>query len=158
MSKRLYDLQLTLIFTAVWLILFEKISLLLMLSGIIVSFLAIRLSERFFLGCTYYNRYYFNLFRIIAYFIFLIKEIYLAGFSTLIKIITGDVHTDVVTITTEIDSDFKKSILANSITLTPGTVTLDLKGQQLKVLWLDVKSKNPTRAGHIIKGRLERKL
>jgi len=158
MSKRLYDLQLTLIFTAVWLILFEKISLLLMLSGIIVSFLAIRLSERFFLGFTYYSRYYFNLFKIIAYFIFLIKEIYLAGFSTLIKIITGDVHTDVVTITTEIDSDFKKSILANSITLTPGTVTLDLKGQQLKVLWLDVKSKNPTRAGHIIKGRLERKL
>ena len=158
MSKRLYDLQLTLIFTAVWLVLFEKVSLLLLLSGFFVSFLAIRLSEHFFLGKSYYDCYYFNLFKVITYFIFLIKEIYISGFSTLLKIITGDVHTDVVTIHTELKDDFKKSILANSITLTPGTVTLDLKGQELKVLWLDVKTKHPSRAGHIIKGKLERKL
>ena len=158
MSKRLYDLQLTLIFTTVWLVLFEKISPILCLSGLFVSFSAIRLSERFFLGQSYYRRYYFNLFKIIAYFIFLIKEIYISGFSTILKIITGDVHTDIVTINTELKDDFKKSILANSITLTPGTVTLDLKGQELKVLWLDVQTKHPSRAGHIIKGRLERKL
>lgn len=158
MSKKIYDCQLVLLFTGIWLILFEQLSILHVISGIIVSYIAIRISERFFLGCTFYSRYYFNIFGIIPFFIILIFEIYKAGFNTLLKVISGNVHTDVVTITTELDDDFKKSILANAITLTPGTVTLDITGQQLKVLWLDVKTKHPTMAGQIIKGSLERKL
>ncbi|MBS7526103.1 Na+/H+ antiporter subunit E [Fusibacter paucivorans] len=158
MKKNLYTLQLTCILTAIWLILFEHFTWPLLLLGMAISFLAIRISERYFLGFTFYERYYFNLFNMALYMLFLVKEIYVAGIATLGKIITGDVHTDIINITTELPTDFQRSILANSITLTPGTVTLDVNDRQITVLWLDVKTKNQTLAGEIIKGKLERKL
>ncbi|MDK2866649.1 MAG: multicomponent Na+:H+ antiporter subunit [Clostridiales bacterium] len=158
MKKHLYTLQLAFILTAIWLILFERISWPLLLSGFVISILAIRISERYFLGFTFYERYYFNLFSMAFYLLFLVKEIYVAGIATLGKIITGDVHTDIIKITTDLPTDFQRSILANSITLTPGTVTLDVNDKQMTVLWLDVKTKNQTLAGDIIKGKLERKL
>jgi multicomponent Na+:H+ antiporter subunit E len=94
----------------------------------------------------------------ILYMLFLVKEIYVAGIATLGKIFTGDVHTDIITIKTELPTEFQRSILANSITLTPGTVTLDVSDQAITVLWLDAKTKNQTLAGELIKGKLERKL
>ena len=158
MKKIFYDLQLVILLTAAWLILFERFSWFLLILGLITSFSALRISERYFLGFTYFDRYYFNIFKMVLYLFSLIWEIYAAGLSTLGKIIYGDVHTDVVKISTSLKSDFYKSILANSITLTPGTVTLDVEDQEITVLWLDVKTKNPTLAGEIIKGKLERRL
>lgn len=158
MKKLLYDIQLTLLLTVVWLILFERFSIFLLISGLIVSLIAIRVSERYFLGFNFYDRYPFNLFSMLFYIVMLIVEIYSTGLSTLAKIIYGDVHTDVVKINTKLTSDFKKSILANSITLTPGTVTLDVHDQEISVLWLDVKTKNPILAGELIKGKLEKRL
>jgi multicomponent Na+:H+ antiporter subunit E len=55
---------------------------------------------------------------------------------TVIRKILGPSHAidpDVVTVTTSAKSDLGKAIFANSITLTPGTVTLDVDGDKLKV-------------------------
>ncbi len=48
--------------------------------------------------------------------------------------------------------------LANSITLTPGTMTLDVKDDELFIHWIDVKTTDPDEAGEIIKGAFERHL
>ena len=48
-------------------------------------------------------------------------------------------NPEVVEIKTELQSDLGKLLLANSITLTPGTLTVDVKGERMLVHWVDVR-------------------
>jgi len=43
-----------------------------------------------------------------------------------------------VTITTGLEGDVAKLMLANSITLTPGTLSIDVEGQDLLIHWVDI--------------------
>lgn len=107
---------------------------------------------------TFYESYAFSLPKMILYFFVLIIEIYKSGFNIIGKIISGQINPQIVDIKTDLHEDYKRCILANSITLTPGTVTIDLYKDSLKVLWLDAKTKNPVVAGHMIKHTLEKYL
>ena len=50
-------------------------------------------------------------------------------------------------------------MLANSITLTPGTITMDIAEQDGQdyyyIHWIDVTETDREKAGNVIKGRLE---
>lgn len=158
MTKKVYYVQLVLIFTLLWFILFESFSIPLILLGLIVSFTSIRLTEMFFIHGTFYELYPFNLLKITRYAIFLIGEIYKSGITIIPTIISGNARPDVVEIQTELESNIGLVILANSITLTPGTITIDVQGHRIQVLWLNPKTKQPTMAGKYIKGSIERRL
>jgi len=47
------------------------------------------------------------------------------------------INPAMVEIQTTLQSDFGKLLLANSITLTPGTLTVDVIGDRLKIHWVD---------------------
>ncbi len=64
----------------------------------------------------------------------------------------------IVMVKTSLTEDMDKLWLANSITLTPGTLTLDIKDDKLFIHWIDVKETDPHAAGEIIKGAFERHL
>ncbi len=157
-QKWLFYLQLHFILLILWVILFENHNSSTLVSGILINFFVIAVSEKFFMKNSFYNDYNFNIFHLAKYFLVLLFEIYIAGFAILVKIITGQINPDIVDITTDLKEPYKKCILANSITLTPGTVTLDLYQNSLKVLWLDTQTKNPAIAGKMIKQNLERHL
>ena len=46
-------------------------------------------------------------------------------------------NPEVVEVKTELQSDLGKLLLANSITLTPGTLTVDVKGDRMLIHWVD---------------------
>ncbi len=52
------------------------------------------------------------------------------------------VNPGIVKVKTELKSDIGRLLLANSITLTPGTLTLDVIDDELYVHWIDVKDKS----------------
>ncbi|MBW1932034.1 MAG: Na+/H+ antiporter subunit E [Deltaproteobacteria bacterium] len=64
----------------------------------------------------------------------------------------------IVVIKTHLKSDFAKMILANSITLTPGTFTLDVIGDELLVHWINVKTEDTDEATSLIGHRFEKYL
>ena len=68
----------------------------------------------------------------------------------------------IVKIRTTLKSDIARTFLANSITLTPGTMTVDIKpGAEDAVLyihWIEVKTEDAEAAGRIIKGPFEKLL
>ena len=66
------------------------------------------------------------------------------------------INPGVVEVKTGLQSDIGKLILANSITLTPGTMTVDVKGDKLFIHWIDVKSANTIEATKIIASRFEK--
>jgi len=64
----------------------------------------------------------------------------------------------IVVIKTSLKSDIAKMILANSITLTPGTFTLDVIGDELLVHWINVKTEDIDEATNMIGQRFEKYL
>jgi energy-converting hydrogenase B subunit A len=79
----------------------------------------------------------------IAYFIVLIFEIIKATWDVAGRTLNGKVEPVVVEIETELKRPVSQTILANSITLTPGTLSIDLdsENQILKVAIIYPRSK-----------------
>lgn len=50
------------------------------------------------------------------------------------------IRPGIVKVTTSLKTDIAKTFLANSITLTPGTLTVDIVGQDLYIHWINVAS------------------
>lgn len=69
------------------------------------------------------------------YTIILIKEVIIANFLVAKIVLNYKEKTDscVISYKTKLKSDLYKTIFANSITLTPGTITVDLKDSTYKV-------------------------
>ena len=156
MNRIVYYAQLTLIMSLFWIILFEATSAVILISAPFIAVFSILLSEKYLLKESYYNLYPFNVLRLIRFTFFLFFEIFKSGLSIIPSIITGKSNPTFVEIGTELDRNMDLIILSNSITLTPGTITVDLEGQRLIVLWMNPLSDNSTKAGELIKGKLEK--
>lgn len=65
------------------------------------------------------------------------------------------VNPGIVKIQTTLTRPYQRLILANSITLTPGTVTLEMEEDHLYIHWIDA-SEESEKHGEIIKGEMER--
>ena len=89
------------------------------------------------------------------YLLVIIFKMYVASFKVLFNAIRGDINPRVVHFRTRLKSDLARVILANSITLTPGTMTLHLDDDHLIVHWLDATTMHSRYAGELIKGQLE---
>ena len=156
MKKLFFNILIVLISLITWLILKEELSVWQVILG-----LALGLSSLLFNNLVlHYDLSQKNqqLHPLIlpGYLFHLLIQIYIAGFITIKKIIKGDINPDIVDIETDLENDMYICFLANSITLTPGTVTIDKNGNKLKVLWLDCTTRDPQKAGEIIKGKFER--
>lgn len=95
-----------------------------------------------------------------VYLVVLFKEIIRANLDVAYRVIHPrlPIRPGIVAIKTELRQDIAKMILANSITLTPGTFTLDILDDTLLIHWIDVRSEDPERAARLISGRFEKHL
>lgn len=75
----------------------------------------------------------------IYYLFILIKEIIKANFATIKMITTSkyEIEPVLITVKTNLKTKLAKVILADSITLTPGTITVSMEGDELIVHCLD---------------------
>ena len=63
-----------------------------------------------------------------------------------------------VKISTDLKGDFAKLTLANSITLTPGTLSVDIDGSDIYIHTVDVKGKTPEENRELISSKFEKVL
>jgi len=96
----------------------------------------------------------------LAYIIVLFWEIIKANFDVAYRIIHPrmPIKPGIVVIETRLKSDIAKMILANSITLTPGTFTLDVIGDKLLIHWINVKAEDIDSTTKIIGEKFEKYL
>ncbi|MBU3189284.1 Na+/H+ antiporter subunit E [Clostridium bowmanii] len=117
-----------------WIVISDNAKVETICSGIIISLLVIRLNKDLMCSNTKINLRK-NIMPWIAYVIILIKEILVSNFNVA-KIVLSPklvISPQIVTINTKIKSDFHKTIFANSITLTPGTLTVSMDGDNITV-------------------------
>jgi len=62
----------------------------------------------------------------------------------------------IVKVRTTLKSEFAKMLLANSITMTPGTLTVDIIGDDFYVHWIYIRSDDPEKYSGMIFGSFEK--
>lgn len=139
-----------------WIILRQSVSVADIIFGIGISILCMWYSQKFI---PFSRIKGVNFFKLALYPLYLLGQIYIAGFYV-IKMIFEGANTYITTVKTEIQNEELRVILADSITLTPGSVLLDLTGENITVVWLNSKNEHgqDMDADRLIKGSLEEKL
>ncbi len=127
-----------------WLIMNGGITLFNLITGIIVVSISLLATNRL-LEYSYINAFSLPVLKFIKYILILLTKIYSSGIYASYIILTGKIKPGFVTcdINPKIRNDYLKNIMATSITLTPGTITVDNDGEKLTVLSLHTDSGNP---------------
>jgi len=98
----------------------------------------------------------------ITYVPLFIRELIKANFDVAWRVIHPDMPTNpgIIKIKTNLKSDVALTALANSITLTPGTLTLDIDKKQgeLMIHWMTMTTTDRDEAKDLIKREFEEKL
>ena len=61
----------------------------------------------------------------------------------------------IIKIKTTLKSEFARMLLANSITMTPGTITVDIIGDEMFIHWIYIRSEDPAVYTKMVTGRFE---
>lgn len=121
-----------------WLILAQRITLETVILGYIVSYCIFKFNEEIL--CI--NDKSISLKKgkyILTYCFYLVKEVFKSNFHVA-KIVLSpkmNISPSIVTFKTKLNSNFLRTILANSITLTPGTLTVELQDNTITVHCLE---------------------
>ena len=96
-----------------------------------------------------------RLYVLVAFVFVVVVKMYIASFRVLWTILRGGQDPRIVHFRTRLKSDTGRVMLANAITMTPGTVTVDLDQDHLVVHWLTARTHHTGYAGKLIKGVFE---
>jgi len=129
-------------------------------AGVVVSLLVCYLAGHLFVGRHHLvwqpHRYLVFLFIYLPLFLW---EVFKANIDVALRVASPRlrINPGIVAVKTRLVSDVGLTFLANSITLNPGTMTVDVDRDQglLYIHWIDVKSQDVEEASRIILGRFE---
>ncbi len=149
-----------LLIMSVWLLLNASLSQAVLFSGIIVALLT-----ALFFSVKYpvFRDIKLNPKAIIYMLIFtlvFIKELIKSNLDVARRVVSPSIpiNPGIVEIKTNLKSEIGRLILANSITLTPGTLTVEMKDESLFIHWIDVLSSDKETATREIAGKFEKYL
>lgn len=130
--------------------------------GLLVSFVVALLASRFFIhNDAFYMFSPVKLFWLILYIPLFLKELVKANIDVAKRSLNPKlpINPGIVKVPTKLKSEYGLAMLCGSITLTPGTISMDVleekKTNYIYIHWIDVQSKSPEEAGNMIKGSLE---
>jgi multicomponent Na+:H+ antiporter subunit E len=80
-----------------------------------------------------------------------------ANIDVMLRVIHPDlpIRPGIVKVRTSLKGEMAKTFLANSITLTPGTLTVDIDGQDLYIHWINISTGDAEQRSAEICGRFE---
>ena len=128
------------LFLLAWIIFNGNITLEILIFGVIIAAVMLAFMCKFM---DYSLRKEANVYKksiwFLAYAVLLIREIVKANLAIIPKILTVEEEMDpvIVKFRTSLKSDFTRMLLANSITLTPGTITVSLEEDEYTIHCLD---------------------
>ena len=99
------------------------------------------------------NRYYWGLVYIPVLLYYMVR----ANFDVLYRVLHPDmpINPGIVTVKTELKDPIARAILCNSITLTPGTLSVDIIEDKIYVHWINITEDSIDTISQRISGRFE---
>ena len=144
------------VLTLVWCAWNESLAPTTILVGLGLSLLSLVVTNRFLLKAPYHEVYAMDLLTALRYAGVLLVEIYRSGIHAIRITVSGRMNVGVVNIPTRITNPLHGVLVANAITLTPGTVTIDYRPGSYKVIWIECATADAREAAELIKGSFER--
>ncbi|MDX9897559.1 MAG: Na+/H+ antiporter subunit E [Spirochaetia bacterium] len=92
---------------------------------------------------------------LLGYLFILTGTMYTASFRTLASVVSGRISPRIVHFRIRLKSDIARVALAQAITFTPGTISLELDEDHIIAHWLNATTRHSRRAGEEVKGSLE---
>ncbi|HBC77585.1 MAG TPA: hypothetical protein DEO60_04570 [Bacteroidales bacterium] len=141
-----------------WLLLTFRITLPNLIVGSVASIICSAVFTRFFIKNVYKllqpHRYYW----FIIYLFVFIWECIKANIDVAYRVLhpAMPIRPGIVKVRTTLKSDLARTLLANSITMTPGTITIDIIGDYLYIHWIYVRSEDPEIYTRMITGAFEK--
>jgi multicomponent Na+:H+ antiporter subunit E len=145
---------------AVWMLLTLNGAVANIAAGAVSAFIVTLFFSRFSLKVKgrvfHFHRYFWAL---VYLFVFL-WEVIKANFDVAYRVLHPGlpVKPGIVKAKTNLTTDVGKTFLANSITMTPGTITVDILEDNFYIHWIFVHSRDPEVYTHQILGRFEKYL
>jgi multicomponent Na+:H+ antiporter subunit E len=142
----------------VWLMFTARFDLFSVTAGIIGALFIAALTYNVFIARheTTLRSFLFRPLYLPVYLLILMVYLYGSSIRMLGAVFSGNVNPRIVHFRTRLRSDLARMVLANSITFTPGTITLDLNDDHLTVHWFFCNTRHAKAAGEAVKGRMER--
>lgn len=131
MASRLRPVPL---FLAVWIVLNEDFGWKQMLLGLVFAVLALIVTNVMLLKSDYASAYRISTATLLRYTVMVIAQIYQSGIKTIPCILSGRAEVAIDEYTSRLEADLPLAMLATAVTLTPGTVTVNLSGNNLQIL------------------------
>lgn len=134
------ELHMYLLFLLAWIIFNGNITLEILIFGVVIAAVVLAFMCKFM---DYSLQKEANVYKksiwFLAYIALLIREIVKANLAIIPRILTIEEEMDpiIVKFRTSLKSDFTRMLLANSITLTPGTITVSLEEDEYTIHCLD---------------------
>ena len=134
----------SLILLSVWIFLNNSIQPDIVITGIIISLIVSSLACR---RCGLFTdlritpkSFFYTIYYFIIFFIELVKS----NMDVTRRVLSPSlpINPGIVEVKTRLKSKYARMILANSITLTPGTLTVEIVDDSLFIHWIDVEAKN----------------
>ena len=128
------------------------------LTGAVVSVVISILTLQFFTCCDLSILHPRKIVYMIYYLAVFIIELVKSNFDVARRVLTPSlpINPGIVKFKSKLPTDYSRMILANSITLTPGTLTIDIIDDTFYIHWIDVKTTDPEQAYLAIAGKFEK--
>src|SRR4030042_3479462 len=106
----------------------HKLDIQLIIAGIIISLIATLIMGEVFITRKHKNIFIFRLFWFIIYIPIFFYYMFLANLDVLYRVVHPKmpIRPGIIKLKTKLKTDTSRTALANSITLTPGTLTVDI--------------------------------
>ena len=141
-----------------WFLLTLEFTISNLIVGIVSSLITSLIFTRFFIANVYKlfqpKRYFWFL----VYLVVFIWECIKANIDVAYRVLHPGmpIRPGIVKVKTTLKSDLAKMLLANSITMTPGTISVDIIDDYLYIHWIYIKSEDPEVYTRIITGPFEK--
>jgi multicomponent Na+:H+ antiporter subunit E len=141
-----------------WLLLTFKLNVPNIIVGSVASLLCSLFFGRFFVMNVYKLLQPQRYFWFIVYLIVFIWECLKANLDVAYRVLhpAMPIRPGIVKVKTSLKSDLAKMLLANSITMTPGTISVDIIDDYLYIHWIYIRSEDPKVYTVMITGAFEK--
>ena len=118
------------------------------ITGLFVSGLISLFSVPLFTCCTFKILSPKRIYYMILYLLVFIRELIKSNLDVARRVLTPSlpINPGIVKFKSKLPTDYSRMVLANSITLTPGTLSIDIIDDTFYIHWIDVKTTDPEKA------------
>jgi len=141
-----------------WLLLTFKITVPNLIVGSVAALICSLIFGRYYFHSVYKFLQPQRYFWFLVYLVIFIWECIKANFDVAYRVLhpAMPIRPGIVKVKTTLKSEMARTLLANSITMTPGTIAVDIIGDYLYIHWIYVRSEDPEVYTGMITGAFEK--